>query len=307
MNQDEIFEIVTDMSGQTDFRVSHELNKLSVSTMTPLEIDFFFAFAADIKKEDEKFKKYTISKEVLEKKMGRNRIEKSRANDLLTRISKKQVKIDDENEFTLHNIFSTVSFNKKTEYYSVNFNPILKPLLLQLDTFILGNTKYLFALESKYQKQMYLLMSQWKKRGHFTTKVDTLMTNMEVTGEMRKWGEFRRRVLDASVKSFFDKSDVIFEWKVTGKIGRKIDEITFHIQDNPHFKKSTGLFDADEMLTGFEEYYNKQIQTKQGTCTIDRIEAIGDDLRIYFKESDGFASLPNKEALEKAIKLKGSS
>ena len=302
MKPDEVPEIVDDMNGQTSFRVAHEINQLSISTLTPLEIDFFFAFVADIRKDDDNIKRYEITKDVLERKLKR-RIDQKRTEQLLHRMLGKQIWINNDDEIKGYNIFATLAYRKKEEVYSVLFNPDLKPFLLKLEPFILGDTKYLFALESKYQKQMYLLMSQWKKRGKYTTKVDALMKSFKVPKSM-EFKHFRQRVLDASAKEFFEKSDVIFEWKVTKKKGKKIDEITFYIQDNPHFKKSdTGLFDADEMQTGFEQYYGKKIKTKSGIFTIVRIGSIGDSLQVYFQEdTDGYATVPNIEALEQAIK-----
>lgn len=277
---------------------------LSISTLTPLEIDFFFAFVADIRKDDDSIKRYEITKDVLERKLKR-RIDQKRTEKLLHRMLGKQIWINNDNEIKGYNIFATLAYRKKEEVYSVLFNPDLKPLLLKLEAFILGDTKYLFALESKYQKQMYLLMSQWKKRGKYTTKVDTLMKSFRVPESLKDFKNFRRRVLDASAKAFFEKSDVIFEWKVTKKKGKKVDEITFYIQDNPHFKKpDTGLFDEEEMKTGYEKYYGKKIRTKKGIFTIIRISNIGNNLQIYFQEdTDGYATVPNIEALERAIKV----
>lgn len=303
MKPDEVPEIVDDMNGQTTFRVAHEINQLSISTLTPLEIDFFFAFVADIRKDDDNIKRYEITKDVLERKLKR-RIDQKRTEQLLHRMLGKQIWINNDDEIKGYNIFATLAYRKKEEVYSVLFNPDLKPFLLKLEPFILGDTKYLFALESKYQKQMYLLMSQWKKRGKYTTKVDALMESFKVPESLKDFKNFRRRVLDASAKAFFEKSDVIFEWKVTKKKGKKVDEITFYIQDNPHFKKSDpGLFDAEEMQTGFEQYYGKKIRTKSGIFTIVRIGSIGNNLQIYFQEDpDGYATVPNIEALERAIK-----
>ena len=305
MQKIELFEIENNMTSQTDFRVAHELNQLSISTLTPLEIDFFFAFVSDIRKDDENIKRYVISKEVMETKLKR-RMDKKRIETLLKRMLGKQIWIKNDNEIKGYNIFATLGYNLKSEEYNVLFNPDLKPFLLKLDTFILGNTKYLFALESKYQKQMYLLISQWKRMGKYTTKVDALMESFKVPESMKRWSEFKIKVLDASAKAFFEKSDVVFEWKVTGKKGKKIDEITFYIQDNPRFKQSEpqGLFDEDETRSEFEKYYGKKIQTKQGVFTIVRIGRIGNDLRVYFQEDpEGYATLPNIELLEKAIKV----
>ncbi len=301
-------EILDDMNGQNVFRVAHELNQVSIGTLTPMEIDFFFAFVADIKKEDEELRRYAITKDVLEKKLKR-RMDQKRTEELLRRMLGKQIWINNDEELKGYNIFSTLSYRKKEETYNVLFNPDLKPFLLKLEVFILGDTKYLFALESKYQKQMYLLMSQWKKRGTYTTKVDALMKSFKVPESMQAWGEFKRRVLDTSQKAFFEKSDVIFEWKVTKKKGRKIDEITFTIQNNPRFTswegsgQGSGLFDAEETRSEYEKYYGKQLKTRQGLFTIVRIGKIGESLHVYFQEdAEGYAVLPNVEALEKAVK-----
>lgn len=298
-------EIITDkMNEQSIFRVAHEINQLSISTLTPLEIDFFFAFVADIRKDDEELKRYEINKDVLERKMKR-RIDKKRTEELLHRMLGKQIWIKNDNEIKGYNIFATLSYKIKEEVYNVLFNPDIKPFLLRLEPFILGDTKYLFALESKYQKQMYLLMSQWKKRGKYTTKVDALMKSFNVPESLKDFKNFRRRVLDASAKAFFEKSDVIFEWKVTGKKGKKIDEITFYIQDNPHFKKAAEpkLFDEEETKSEFEKYYGKKIKTSNGLMTIVSVGRIGDSLRVAFQEDTaGYANIPDIKMLEKAIK-----
>ena len=289
------------MNGQTDFRVAHEINQVAISSLTPLEIDFFFSFVSDIAKNDDALKEYTISKKILEVKLDR-RLSENRTRELIKRMLGKFIWIEDNKKMKGLPLFSELSFSKVTHDYSVRFNPELRPFLLKLQVFTLGNTKYLFALESKYQKQMYLLMSQWKKRGKFTIKVATLMDSFKLPLSLRIWGHFKARVLDASAKAFFEKSDVIFDWKVTKKKGRTIDEITFTIQDNPHFKKSKlSLFDDVDLTSEYDEFYGKTIVTKQGSFEIVMITPIGEELRVSFKDEEGYVSLPNIEALTKAI------
>jgi len=300
------FELVanTDMSNNSVFRVAHEINQMAISTLTPMEIDFFFAFISDIKKDDKNFKKYTITKDILSEKLKR-RLDKYRAKNLLKRMLGKQIWLETDKKLEGWNIFSKLSYDKEKEIFEVLFNPELLPFLIRLKIFTLGDTKYLFALESKYQKQMYLLISQWKKKGTFTIQVDALMKSFNLTDSMRVWGQFKRIVLDASVRAFFNKSDVIFEWEVTKKKGRRIDQITFTIQDNPHFKKSkaSSLFTDDDLSSEFDIFYGKEIKTKQGIFKIVRIASISDELHIYFDGQDGFLALPDIATLEKVIKV----
>ncbi len=229
------YEIITELSDKDVFNIAHKFTTLKGSEWKPNEIDFLFAFVSEIQSDDEQFKFYKLTRTELNRKLDK-RIEKARIAKLFRAMLDKKIETETNKEIIHYNIFSTLKYNKESEELSVKFNDDLKPLLLKLKPFTKGYLSDLFKMESSYAKRMYLLCSQWRRAGSFRVKVEQLMNDLQVSKSLRRYDNFKRKVLKVAQKNMFEKSSIYFEFEEIKK-GKKVDELLFTIHKNQKLKK----------------------------------------------------------------------
>ncbi len=229
------YEVITELSDKDVFNIAHKFTTLKGSEWKPNEIDFLFAFVSEIQNDDEQFKFYKFTRAELNKKLNK-RIEKARIAKLFRAMLDKKIETETNKEIIHYNIFSTLKYNKESEELSVKFNDDLKPLLLKLKPFTKGYLSDLFKMESSYAKRIYLLCSQWRRAGSFRIKVEQLQNDLQVSKSLRRYDNFKRKVLLVAQKNMFEKSSIWFEFEEIKK-GRKVDELLFKIHKNPKFEK----------------------------------------------------------------------
>ena len=166
------------MNKSTTVKTSHELNHFQ-GGYTRLELDFIYAFIAQIEDTDDSFKDYTIKLSELEEKLGK-RLQLRDVEYLFDSLIKKTFKVHNEKILAVYTFFSSIQFNKETKELQVTFNDKLKPHLLQLKTYAKGNFRYLLQYRSEYTKRLYMLMSQWKQATKCTYSVEKLREILEV-------------------------------------------------------------------------------------------------------------------------------
>ena len=249
------YEVITELSDKDVFNIAHKFTTLKGSEWKPNEIDFLFAFVSEIQNDDEQFKFYKLTRAELSKKLNK-RIEKARIAKLFRAMLDKKIETETNKEIIHYNIFSTLKYNKESEELSVKFNDDLKPLLLKLKPFTKGYLSDLFKMESSYAKRLYLLCSQWRRAGSFRIKVEQLQNDLQVSKSLRRYDNFKRKVLKVAQKNMFEKSSIWFEFEEKKK-GRKVDELLFTIHKNPKFEKQ-----ENEQPTLFDNKPSIQDQLK---------------------------------------------
>ena len=239
------------MNNKNIIKTSHELNHFK-GGYTRLELDFIYAFISTIKDEDERFKDYKLSLSDLEKKLGK-RLELKKIEYIFDSLVTKTFKVNNAEELAVYSFFTYLHYNKVTKELTVNFNEKLKPHLIQLNTFAMGNFKYILQFKSEYSKRIYMLLSQWQTAGKKLYTVEELREILAVP-KSYKYNDFKKRVLEQAEAELKTKnSDILFECheqKKDTKSKRKVTHILFDII------KSGG---TDRQKPSIEEYKNKEI------------------------------------------------
>lgn len=115
----------------------------------------------------------------------------------------------------------------------VNFDPRLKPYLVQLKkAYTAYNIQYVMKLNSKYAMRIYELLKQYEKIGHrkFALEEFREMVGIEA-GKYIMFGDLNRNVLKKAQKEMLETADIKFIYQ-TKKTGRKVTGIVFTIRAN---------------------------------------------------------------------------
>ena len=215
------------MNNKNIIKTSHNLNHFR-GAYTRLELDFIYAFISTIKDEDEEFREYALPLKELEGKLGK-RLQLRDIEYLFDTLISKSFKINNEKELAVYTFFTRLSYNKDDKVLKVRFNEELKPHLLQLKPFAMGNLKYILQYRSEYSKRIYMLLSQWKTAGSHKYKVDELRDMLAVP-DSYKYNDFKKRVIIKAQKELKEKGDIYFDFaekKEEG--GKKVTHILFDI------------------------------------------------------------------------------
>ena len=251
------YEVITELTDKDVFNIAHKFTTLKGSEFNPIEIDFLFSFVTQIEEDDEVFKEYQIDKNTLENKMQR-RIENKRISTLFKNLIGKYIEAEDNNKIKTFSIFDTLEYDKVNKVYSIRFSSQMKPFLLKLKPFTKGYLSDIFKIESAYSKKIYLLCSQWRKAGSFKIKVEKLMDELQVSKSLRRYDNFKRKVLKVAEKNMLNKTSIYFEYKELKK-GRKVDELLFIIKQNPNIAK-----EKDQPKLFKDPTFEEQIEALKG-------------------------------------------
>lgn len=213
-------------------KTSRELNYFR-GGYTKLELDFIYSFISLIYDEDEEFKRYELSLSELSKKMGK-RLEEKKIEYIFDSLITKSFKINNDKKLAVFSFFTTLMYDKEEKILSVKFNEDLKPHLLNLKSFSMGNLKYILSLNSEYAKRFYMVMCQWKKATKVTLSINEIRQLFEVP-EKYEYSDIRKNIIEKAEKQMLEKSEIYFTWEVGQKDGRKVQDVIFRIHDNPKF------------------------------------------------------------------------
>jgi len=217
-----------DINNRNIVKTSHELNHFR-GGYTPLELDFIYAFISTIKKEDEELKDYSLTLKELEAKLDK-RLQLSKIEYIFDSLVTKSFKVNNEKELTVYSFFSMLQYKKETKTLTVSFNEKLKPHLLQLQTYAMGNLKYILQFRGEYSKRIYMLLSQWRRAGEVTYTVKELREMLAIP-ESYKYSNFKQKALLKAQLELKKKANFYFEIEEI-KEGRKVDKIKFKLIGN---------------------------------------------------------------------------
>ncbi len=216
------------MNNKNIIKTSHELNHFK-GGYTRLELDFIYAFISTIKDEDEDFREYDLTLRDLEVKLQK-RLQLRDIEYLFDSLSEKKFKINNDERLSIEVFFTGLTFWKKEKRITVRFNPVLKPHLLKLKTYAMGNFRYILQFRSEYTKRLYMLLAQWRSAGICKYTVDELREILDVP-DTYKYSNFKQKVLKKAEKEMIDHADIFFEYEEC-KRGRSVYELVFHVKRN---------------------------------------------------------------------------
>lgn len=162
---------------------------------------------------------------------------------------RKLITIEDKNaeEYTtVVNVFSRFTIDKKTGCLKINFNPYMKPYLLELkQRFAISPLSHILCLNGTRAIRLYeiILANKWKNSGCFSISIDKLKHYLvpDNSNSYNRMDNFRRKCLDEPIKEInsklaayceisyeTDKERAIREGK---KASRSIKTIYFTVKD----------------------------------------------------------------------------
>ncbi len=259
-------------------KTSHELNHFR-GGYTPTELDFIYAFISTIKREDADLQDYSLTLVDLKKKLGK-RLQLSKIEYIFDSLVTKSFKINNENELAVYSFFSMLHYNKKDSVLTVSFNPKLKPHLLQLQTYAMGNLRYILQFRGEYTKRIYMLLSQWQTARKVTYELDDLREMLAIP-EAYLYGQIKQKIILTAQAELRKKAPFYFSFEV-GKDGKKVTTIQFKL-----IKNDIEMSAFQDLIR--EEHYDKRLYEFDGRMTLcdsnGRLYWINDDgNKVYFSD-----------------------
>lgn len=194
----------------------------------------------------------------------------------LTDINKKcwWVTVKDENNRVadcLVQWFSFVKVYKDTSIIELEFHQILKPYLLELsDRFYTSyELQNVLSFKSAYSIRLYELFKSLSNNESWFFTVDSLKEYLNCQEKYAVFKDFRKWVLDPSLKEINHYSDLVITYK-TEKNGRKISRVIFSIA-----KKSEIEQQIKQLLNSYAEAEEKEEEEE------DDDEWINPNLALY--------------------------
>lgn len=150
-----------------------------------------------------------------------------RIDETTERLMNRVVRIStDDGGVAKYNVFSKCVISPSRNYVIARFDPDLKPHFLQLkDRFTEMNLWEFLMLPSIYSQRIFEILKSWSDKPEITISLEDLFEMLEVSVSMRRYPDFRRKVLEKAQKDI-DRTSLEYEWEPV-KQGRTVVAIRF--------------------------------------------------------------------------------
>lgn len=112
-------------------------------------------------------------------------------------------------------------------YIKLKFSPDIKPYLSELGGYFTSyHLHEVKSFKSGHAIRLYELLMQFKKNGWFDEDLEALKGMFGVEDNYSRWVDFKKYVIDVSIKEINQSTNYIVEYK-TKKRGRKISRVVF--------------------------------------------------------------------------------
>jgi len=215
---------------------SNHFIKNSAYDLSLEEQRIILTLASMVQPNDREFKKYIFKVSDFIELLGVKTENKySKLPAITKELMKKVFEIEDINKQTLTQLawLSAVTYEKNTGEIIMEFNPRLKPYLLELKGFY---TQYklsnILSMKSKYSPRIYelLKMNEFNKKG-FIISVEELRKMFKAENIYPLYADFKRKIIEQAQKELQEFSDIRFDFEEIKHI-RKIESIKFIIKSN---------------------------------------------------------------------------
>lgn len=197
----------------------------------------------------------------------------------LTDINKKcwWVTVKDENNMVadcLVQWFSFIKVYKDTSVIELEFHQVLKPYLLELsDRFYTSyELQNVLSFKSAYSIRLYELFKSLSNNESWFFTVDSLKEYLNCQEKYSVFKDFKRRILDPSLKEINHYSDLVITYK-TEKNGRKISRVVFSIAKKSEIEqqieqqiKQLINCDTEEEEEEEKEWINPNLELYSSAC-----------------------------------------
>jgi len=135
----------------------------------------------------------------------------------------------------LYKSFASLEYISGSAEIEYEISPKLKPYLLELkERFVQYSLRYILPLKSTYSIKIYQLLKEYEKLKERTFKLEELYGILQVPNSMKRYDNFKRKVLQVAERELKEHGDIYFEFEELKK-GRKVFEIVFKIKKNEKY------------------------------------------------------------------------
>lgn len=261
-----------------DYHLVNAKYKLNTS-----EIKFILTALSQIDTDDKEFKEYEIKVSELEAKLQSEQNE-TRLKQFAKRLMSKPLEVPTNDGWIIFNWFSKIQYVKGQSKFIVRIDKDLKPYLLELkERFVKYNLRYILPLTSNYSIRLYQLLKEYEKLTRRTFTVVELQDLLQVPNSLKRYDNFKRKVLQVAEKELIENCDFFFEFEEI-KEGRKVNEILFRIKPNSKniLDKQPSLFVPD--ASKYIQYIGLKVSTKDGVKVISLITPYDKFLKVDFTD-----------------------
>jgi len=198
-------------------------------SLTKQESNILLLVLGAIQKEDDDLKDYIFHKSDLERRLGIE-IQSSQFKITVRRLMSRVLEIPTSTGYKLFNWFSYFEYSDGV--CTCSFDSRLKPYLLELKQYVLGDSRHLLKMKSEYSRRIYMLLKEYAKFGTRTFNVEELQDILQVPKSHKThYNKFKEAVLlraEIDINKFSDLEVKLSE----KKLGRKVVEVTYTIKKN---------------------------------------------------------------------------
>lgn len=265
-----------------DYKLVNAKYKLNTS-----EIKFIMTVLAQINMNDKEFDTYEIKVSELEEKLQAEQNE-TRLKQFAKQLMSKPLEVPTDTGWIVFNWFSKIQYIRGQAKFIVRIDGDLKPYLLDLKKrFVKYNLQYILPLTSNYSIRIYQLLKEYEKATKRTFTVDELMNTLQVPASLKRYDNFKRKILKVAEKELLEHCDIFFEYEEI-KEGKRVNEILFRIKKN-HWrgeKDNQGTFENTELDEELKQYIGKQIYLNGYDWKIISISKSNNLYSIFCHETD---------------------
>jgi len=240
-----------------DYKLINAKYKLNTS-----EIKFIMTVLAQINMNDEEFSTYEIKVSELEEKLQAEQNE-TRLKQFAKQLMSKPLEVPTDTGWIVFNWFSKIQYIRGQSKFIVRIDGDLKPYLLDLKKrFVQYNLRYILPLTSNYSIRIYQLLKEYEKATKRTFTIDELMDILQVPKSLKRYDNFKRKILKVAEKELIAHCDIFFEYEEI-KEGKRVNEILFRIKKNhwlqEEAKDNQGTFKETLIDEELMQYIGKTI------------------------------------------------
>lgn len=160
--------------------------------------------------------------------------------------------IKEGNTEVLFAFFDTAKIDKDTKEVELTLSESLTPYLVQLKSnFSKFELVNLLCLRSKYSMQLYEIFHSYMWLSSWTVRVEDLRELINMNDRYLDFTEFKRNILNPSIKEINKYTDLTVELVETVKKGKSIDLLKFSIIEKRGVQLTLDLImEQDKRLNG---------------------------------------------------------
>ncbi len=159
--------------------------------------------------------------------------------------------LEDDTQIVLFSWIDTARIEKGDGEIEIKLSESLRPYLLELSK---NFTKYelinVLMLHTKYAVRCYELFKSYLYLKEWTVSLETFRDLLGVGDKYRDFTEFKRNIIDKSIKDISSNTDIKVSYK-TYKKGRNIDKLVFKIEEQDYQMTLDLLEKEDRLMNKF--------------------------------------------------------